>query len=104
MITLEHLTALKPDKRTFDSSPTIVNSRVSIGVEIEAEGDAILVDNSELRDSFWEITKDNSLNNGLEFRFAYPLRGADVVDSLIFIESLLRGKKNLFSYRCSTHI
>ena len=89
------------DVRTFKESDKLVDSSVYIGYEVEVEGLRKPLNLSGL----WESKPDGSLrDNGIEYVFAHPLKGADVVTAVVEIMAALNKSKCSMSHRCGAHM
>ncbi len=88
-------------------SSTLLVSDDRVGVEVELENVPL---NSRLRsatDTRWEIKEDGSLRNyGVEFVFAEPMFGEDVVNTIRNLPHVFQqlGIRPNISERCSVHV
>jgi hypothetical protein len=95
----------RPPEPDFEGvSDELVNSKVRVGVEIEAESVSDY-DLPEEVESYWNITEDGSLkDNGAEFVFRSPLRGASIVHALEVIEEHLSSIGAICNGRTGLHV
>lgn len=95
----------RPPEPEFEGDSThLVNSKIRIGIEVEAERvfDFGLPD--DLR-QYWNITEDGSLkDHGAEFVFSSPLRGASVVTALNLLEEYLTDIAAVCNGRTGLHV
>ena len=88
------------NSRSFLPAEELVLPTCLIGVEVELER----VSGNRL-EGLWHTTTDGSLHDdGLEYRFAEPLFGRDIIIALTSLEELFGNGRNNCSNDCSTHI
>lgn len=74
----------------------------NVGIELEAE--RVTVSRTSQLGDGWDIVRDGSLRNGLEFVSRGPRSGKDLDQDLENLESFLSGRNPRLSSRTSTHI
>lgn len=95
----------RPDIRSSASDDQVVGTSL-VGIEVELEG----VHHPNRVAKFlerWQATRDGSLkNNGVEFIFAQPLGGVDIVHALNELENAINkiGEDPVLSERTSVHV
>jgi hypothetical protein len=80
------------------ATPSIFVTRDLIGVEIEVEN------MSGSSRGAWDIVREDSIDNGIEFVLTRPLGGEALSDALFEAESLITAAGGTFSECTSTHI
>jgi len=108
---LSKLLSSHEDKAMYATSDELVNNDCFIGIELELEKVSALFGNpvaNSFDPYFWTLIEDGSLRDGVEFKFARPLKGATIIKALDVFDSAMNEARKLginpvLSNRTSMH-
>jgi len=94
-----------PVQQLRQHDDSLVDSDTLLGVEVEVENCPKTSNTKDPEGLYWAAKEDHSLrNNGMEFVFAEPLFGADVVRALHYICNKATNNKWAISERTGIHV